>query len=467
MKTKLLLMCLFMLCLLTLSAQSSPYLSGPGIDKGTYAKAGVEQTYKVKYSNGEATGSQNQLTQWKVDATQCDIVARHGMTASITLKWKTSGIKSSIMAYNIYTTEGLKSISSDVYVESESIGDITISAPEAAIVRSGIVINVNIKGEITGDYRGILTGTDFIKTEETNQVIKGYFTSPGLKILTATIYNGSQKVAEATKSITVLSDNIIGKDALPLNVQEIYSWENAPSGNYTWTVSNNLIIVSGQGSSRIILKAISGSVKEGSISVSAFGVSLTKKITIGVPDIKLVDVTIGSNNTLYAYFDSRNECRATYKGSGTILEYEWRSNPLTPNKSVVFLKSLYTPGSSTANVLVRARNAFGWSESVMLGAQVNNSSSTFSNYSINSIKNGPIIITRNKQEESKIVMNNQNRVNLSYELYNQLTGVLVKKGTFINNGGEIDVSNIPNGIYVISLIIDSSNRQTEKLIIQH
>ena len=103
----------------------------------------------------------------------------------------------------------------------------------------------------------------------------------------------------------------------------------------------------------------------------------------------------------------------------------------------------------------------------MLGAQVNNSSSTFSNYSINSIKNGPIIITRNKQEESKIVMNNQNRVNLSYELYNQLTGVLVKKGTFINNGGEIDVSNIPNGIYVISLIIDSSNRQTEKLIIQH
>ena len=64
-------------------------------------------------------------------------------------------------------------------------------------------------------------------------------------------------------------------------------------------------------------------------------------------------------------------------------------------------------------------------------------------------------------------MNNQNRVNLSYELYNQLTGVLVKKGTFINNGGEIDVSNIPNGIYVISLIIDSSNRQTEKLIIQH
>lgn len=88
MKTKLFLMCVFMLYILTLSAQSYPYLSGPGIDVGTVAKVDSEQTYKVKYSQGTATEEKNQLVQWEVDPNQCDIISRNGKTASITLKWK-------------------------------------------------------------------------------------------------------------------------------------------------------------------------------------------------------------------------------------------------------------------------------------------------------------------------------------------------------------------------------------------
>lgn len=454
-----------------LTAQSYPYLSGPGIDQGTVAKVGVEQTYKVKYSSGSTTESQNQLVQWEIDSNQCDIVTRHGTTASITLKWKVSGQKGFIRAYNVYTTNvGMTEVSTNVNIESTTVSDIIISAPDGAIVSSSIVINVSLKDDLPGNYSGILTGTDFIKTEEGNNIIKGYFTSSGLKTLTATIYNeSSEKVAEAKKSIAVLPNKITGDDALVANARGIYSLLNAPSGNYTWTVSNNLRIVSGQGGPSITVEAI-GSDANASIYVSAFGLSLSKRIAVGVPDINLVNVTLGSNNTLYAYFTNRNECRATYSGSGTILEYEWSStswevfNPLTANKSVVFLKSLYTPASSTANILVRARNAAGWSNKVLLGAQVNNSTSGYSSYNIKNLKNGTIAITKNEQENSQIL---NNRTDPIYELYNQFTGILVKKGKLTNSGGVIDVSSLPNGIYVISLIVNASNKQTEKVIIQH
>lgn len=475
MKAKILSMFLFLCCMLTLSAQTFPYLSGPGIDIGTYAKMGVEQTYKVKYSFGNSTETQNQLVKWEVDPNQCDVIAKHGKTASITLKWKVSGVKGSIKAHTVYTTEGFKDLSSGVDIESTSIGNISITAPDGALVDRNIIVNVNTVDNIIGNFRLIVKGTDFVKTEEGNKIVKGLFTSPGLKTITATIYNEkSQKVAETTKSITVLPNSITGNDALALNSPMSYSLINAPNGNYTWTVSNNLRILSGQGSSRIELEAISGSIREGNISVSAFGVTLSKKVALGIPDTKFINVTLGYNNTLYAYHTNRNECRATYKGSGTILEYDWRStswevfNPLTPNKSIVFLKSLYTPASSTANILVRARNDVGWSDYLLLGAQVNNTISG-STYNIRSLKNGTITITKNEQENSTIVMNgnNQDRINPTYELYNQFTGVIVKKGKLANIGGQINVSDLPKGIYIISLIFDSSNRQTEKIIIQH
>lgn len=459
-----------MFSVLMLNAQSSPYFSGPGVDIGTVAKAGVEQTYRVKYRNGSATESQNQLVQWKFDSSQCDSVVRHGKTASITLIWKVSGVKASIEAYNIYTTTGITNASADVNIEPTSVSDINIVVPNATTV--GSTIEVSVSANAPDDWSISVQIPDFHRTSSLVDKPKGYFTSSGLKIITVIFYDGNhEKKAEATRSIAVLPTSITGNDALVVNGRGIYSLLNAPSGNYTWTVSNGLRIVSGQGGPSITVEAI-GSDANASINVSAFGLSLSKRIAVGVPDINLVDVTLGSNNTLYAYFTNRNECRATYSGSGTILEYEWSStswevfNPLTANKSVVFLKSLYTPASSTANILVRARNAVGWSNKVLLGAQVNNSTSGYSNYNIKNLKNGTISITRNEQENSQI-LNNSDRIDPIYELYNQFTGVLVKKGKIKNSGGEIDVSSLPNGIYVVSLIVNASNKQTEKVIIQH
>ncbi len=347
-----------------------------------------------------------------------------------------SGVKASIEAYNIYTTTGITNASADVNIEPTSVSNINIVVPNATTV--GSTIEVSVTANAPDDWSISVQIPDFHRTSSLIDKPKGYFTSSGLKIITVIFYDGNhEKKAEATRSIAVLPTSITGNDALVVNGRGIYSLLNAPSGNYTWTVSNGLRIVSGQGSPSITVEAI-GSDANASINVSAFGLSLSKRIAVGVPDINLVDVTLGHNNTLYAYFTNRNECRATYSGSGTILEYEWSStswevfNPLTANKSVVFLKSLYTPASSTANILVRARNAAGWSNKVLLGAQVNNSTSGYSSYNIKNLKNGTIAITRNEQENSQIL---NNRTDPIYELYNQFTGILVKKGKLTNSGG--------------------------------
>lgn len=473
MKTKLFLMCVFMLYILTLSAQSYPYLSGPGIDVGTVAKVDSEQIYKVKYSQGTATEDKNQLVQWEVDPNQCDIISRNGKTASITLKWKKSGIIGSLKAYNVYSTNaGMTSVSSSVAIGSTSVGGIVITAPTGGSVGGNLNISVEVKNTI-GWFTVDIKADDFTKMGSEPLSCNGYFNSPGTKTITVTVNLEGGDLKTVTKQINILPSSITGDDAFPFYSQRVYSLLNAPSGVYTWTVSNGLKIVSGQGSPSIIVEAI-GSLTNASISVSAFGVSLSKGVAVGIPDINLVNATLGFNNTLYAYFTNRNECRATYSGNGSILEYEWTStswevsNPLTSNKSVVFLKSLYTPASSTANIVLRARNAVGWSSPVLLGAQVDNSTSVYLNYNIKSLKNGFIMITKNEQKDSSFMMNgdNQKEMNPIYEIYNQFTGVLVKRGNLVSDGGEIDVSGLPSGIYVVSLIM-GANRQTEKVIIQH
>jgi len=470
MKKNILAFVLFCFSILTINAQQAPSISGPGIDIGTYAVANTEQTYTIKYMNGSATSDQKKSVQWTIDESQCTIVKKNGNDASITLKWKNPGMTGKIEAYNVYTTSGLKKVTSPVSIRSNSIGDIVISAPTAAKTSNSINISVEIKNTI-GHLSVNMQANDFTKTSSSTPNYSGHFTSPGVKTITVTAWGEGIPSKTVTKNITVIPDIIDGPDAIIQNNQNIYRLLNAPSGNYVWTVSNNLQIVSGQGTSQISIKHNGGTIGTGTIQVSTLGLTLTKSIAVGVPDANKLSVTLGTNNTLYAYFTERNESRATYSGAGSILEYEWEStgwevfNPLTSNKSTVFLKAKYTPASSMANIKVRARNNAGWGGWMLFGAQVDNSRSRSYNIQATS---GMITVSKEEQPD-KILKEKTTRNNspVIYEIYNQYTGIIVKKGTLGELGGTIDTSNLSNGIYILSLIIDSSNRQTDKILIQH
>lgn len=427
---------------------TEPSIKGPGITRGTYATAGENMTYSITYGSYSVTSAQRQQ-----------------------VRWENQGSIPNLRAYNIVTGTKVFDKTQSVYVATKELGNIVLSGPSATITNSSITINVSISPAPVGDVYVNFSGTNFTTTSSSGESVTGYFTSTGNQTITATFTGPHINTKTVTKTITVIPNTISGVDAIAYDKTATYSIPLLPSGiTCTWSVSNHLQIISGQGTSTIIVKAINQG--EASITASILGINLYKNIRAGVPDINKVTVSIGAgSNTLYFYHTNRNECIARYSGTGTILEYEWDSadwevfNPQTPNYSTVYLKAKYSTTSSMANIKIRARNSVGWSSPQLIGATVNFDTSG-SVYKIQAVKSGIITVSKEKSQEYSLTMNtNDNNPPIGYALYNQYTGILVKQGILNSEGGTLDFSNLPNGVYVFSLIIDSTNRQTEKILI--
>lgn len=279
---------------------------------------------------------------------------------------------------------------------------------------------------------------------------------------------------EFTRTFNVIPSTIVGADAIAIDELQTFRVSDIPIGaTCTWSVSNNLQIVSGQGTASVVVKAIGTG--NAHINASILGENILKNIAAGVPDANKIEVTIGSNNTLYAHFTNRNECRARYTGNGTILEYSWEAsgweifNPLAANYSVVFLKNILEPSSpsSPTTIKIQARNSAGWSSAILVGANVNTSFS--GSYKIQATKKGVINVIENKQPDDSLIKNDilSSTTPLHYEICNSYTGILIQKGNLNKNGGTLDVSNLPNGLYIFTLIIDSHEKLTEKIMIRH
>lgn len=291
-------------------------------------------------------------------------------------------------------------------------------------------------------------------------------------------YNASDlRYFVKTSLMTINGSNSVSSSA------QTYTLSYTPAGTINWTVSSNLQIISGQGTPSISVK--SNGVGNGTISVSMThnfaGQNVTtstfKNVTVGVPDPNLIDVTIGgqsSNYTLFIYQSGRNECIANYQGAGgnsSILEYEWEAtgfevhNELTANKSRIYLRATSTSISSMVTVSVRARNSAGWGEKKLVGANVNSSSG----YSIISSSDGILTIEPNETLEYSLLRPTENIVSgsIPYEVYNLYTGALVANGNISREGGTINLSHLPKGIYVFSLRINDDLRQTLRISIRH
>lgn len=463
-----------------------PYISGSGLDVGTFAKTGIEETYTVKYSQGIIDMYQRSI-KWDVDPSDCQIIRTDANNATVTVKWKTPGKRCRIRAYNIYTFDGVGgSDGNPIYVEyetyvrvqSNAVGNIVLNAPERVLENNNININVEVQNTL-GYVSASISGDNFISsnwvsTGDYKGYFPGKFNSAGTKTVTVTAYGSGMTSNSATKTIKVFPNTINGSDAIAYNEQETYNLVNAPADNFTWSVSTGLQIISGQGTSQVVVIDNSSYTGSGYIQVSIGGqLTVRKNIAIGVPETSKIEAEFGTNNTLYSYHTNRNECRAYYSGPGTILEFGWEAfdwevyNPMTSNKSIIFLKAKNPGCCSTANVLLRARNSAGWSTPVLLGVQVNNSTS--GQYNIQ-YSTDILTISENTEEiNADINQSSLTRKNddpLVYELYNINNVSLAKKGTINRTGGTIDISDLPQGIYTISLIIDSSTRQTMKIAIK-
>lgn len=459
-----------------------PSISGPGIDPFSYVKVGQECTYIVRYSTGAGSSTTNRLIRWDIDQNDYDFVRSDPSNASITIKWKRAGTRCRIRAYNIaiigYNGQiTYEERTATVKVQSASIGDVILTGPDKALAYTNIQIGAEIRNTLANLSINIsgndLSASNWVSTGENIGYFPVSFRAPGIKTVTVTVSGSGLTSKSATKTVTVYPNIITGEDAIASDSQETYKLVNAPAGTtYTWSVSSGLQIISGQGSSQVVVKSTTY-MGSGYVEASFSGFTIRKNIAIGVPNADKIEAEFGTNNTLYSYHTNRNECRAYYSGPGTILEFGWEAfdwevyNPRTPNKSIIFLKAINPGCCSTVNVLLRARNSAGWGKPVLLGAQVNNSTSRQYNIQYST---DILTISENTEEINADInqsgLKRKNDDPLVYELYNINNVSLAKKGTINRTGGTIDISDLPQGIYAISLIIDSSTKQTMKIAIK-
>lgn len=463
--------------LLTFTANAQllePTITGPGLKVGTYAKAGENMTYNITYGNYSASTAQRQLVRWEINPSDGEILSQNGNIPSVTIKWKNQGSIPNLKAYNIVTNAKIFDKTRNVRVASTEIGNVVISAPNATTVNGDITINVNISPTPVGDVYVDFSGTNFTKTSSSQATATGYFTSTGNQTITVKLTGPYITTKTVTKTITVIPNSFSGPNVIGAGKTASYSIPLLPNGiPCTWSVSNNLQIVSGQGTANLVVKA-TGTV-DAHVKATILGINILKNIAAGVPDENKIEVTIGTNNTLYAHFTNRNECRARYTGNGTILEYSWEAsgweiyNPLASDYSIIFLKNKLDPSSpsSPTTIKIRARNSAGWSLPILVGAQVNTNYSL--NYQIQAAQNGILTVTKKEQTDYSLSRNDisSSTSPLTYELYNQYTGILVEKGTLNKDGGTLDFSNQPNGLYIFTLISHTTDRQTEKIVIRH
>lgn len=118
-----------------------------------------------------------------------------------------------------------------------------------------------------------------------------------------------------------------------------------------------------------------------------------------------------------------------------------------------------------ANIVIRARNGIGWSSPRLIGAVVDFNTSRLS-YMIQSTTSGIVTIKKEENQDYSLLTNIGDNRSFNYGLYNQYTGILVKQGTLAPIGGTLDFSSLPNGIYILSLNINASTRQTERIVIR-
>lgn len=324
-------------------------------------------------------------------------------------------------------------------------------------------------------------GNDLCITSGTGTLnATGYFLKPGSKRLTVELAipesSTQSRIYTNFVYLTVVPSLINGPGLVGDNTS-VWVKELPENFNINWSVSSNMQIVSGQGTSQVTVKKasspsyISG---EGKITATIQGVEIYKNVWVGPPSPDNIKLRAGNNNTLYSSPGIRNEVTAEWQGApeSGILEYEWLCGGWTvsssfPKKDLVYLVPQTSGPSPTGNIRIRARNECGWGSWGNKTLKVSNTRPN--NYSALNVPYYDVLLSssklltvkRNLLEDQKSIDNLQT----DFELYNLNTGVLSKKGKFMSSEESIDVSSLSTGTYVLVLIMNG-NKEEHKIIIR-
>jgi hypothetical protein len=268
--------------------------------------------------------------------------------------------------------------------------------------------------------------------------------------------NPSGSSATTLNSLTQMS----GPSLVPCTGTVTYSLPAVgASATITWNVGN-LQIVSGQGTKTIVVQKSSSSTGAStaiSATVTQAGVTTTvksKNVAIGAPTITSITgpstARVGSYATYYALPD--------FPASQG--DYEWVVSPSTASKSVYRRMCDVTFNQSgTYAVGVRSTSAC-----TSPGSYTMMTVSVSSSYAVSYGTGKQLTVTPSGLNGSAAVIDASQTI--AYTLYNQSTGATAASGRISAQGGTLDFSSAPAGVYLLNLEVADNIFDTHRVALK-
>jgi predicted Zn-dependent protease len=246
---------------------------------------------------------------------------------------------------------------------------------------------------------------------------------------------------------------ITGSDLVPCSGNVTYSLiPLTPSAtSITWTVPSNIQIVSGQGTSSIVVnKAATGTSQAATISFLASynGQSVNASRTVAVGAHYVTSLSASSTSAPTGGSISFTAYPASEPG------YQWNISPSSGVSQSVYQNTNYItfnqPGSYT------------------VGVRTTSSCTTPGSYTTINVNIGSSYsaIVRGSLIDISPTSAIANQQNVSYTLINQLTGVIAASGQIPATGATLDFSSLSKGFYILRLDTGNNSVETLKVLLK-
>ena len=341
----------------------------------------------------------------------------------------------------------------------------TLSLPEVTFPSKieqlqAVNVSIDIPASIIESFTLAGDGVTF-ESSETANMLKCKFLSYGNIDVTFSVSlkgcNNSVLTFKKTIYISKVYLRINGPDTL--GVDEMGTYTLTPRELITtpisWTVPTEVLMIhSGDGTDKVnIAPANWWIVGDYRIEAHVNSETIYKTIHLGGAGVTNIvgptSVGVNSSNTFYAqpYLDC---------------EYEWTVNPYSGVKSMswndyactIVFKYL---GDYTINCRLLMSQVGGVDQNIPASLTVK----VVSGISYIVSNSGKILMIRPNDIEERAILKNGLK---KYEIYNQITGLLVAKGRVETLGGSIDCMNVPDGFYILRIENDLGLYETYKIV---
>lgn len=284
-----------------------------------------------------------------------------------------------------------------------------------------------------------------------------------------------KKISSVVKFICIIPREIEGPDVVCSGKEEVFTIPSIPAGlglNWTLTGDVGLYITSGQGTKAITVRSMNYGdvILNANITYNNTTKTISKNVLANTPRIQYIvrDIIDGSSGGP-VYVGSILYLKAYPLYPPSICNYEWTISPKAGTNISGKGPTAMVGVQGTGNYIVQCRvipscSSVPSDECANYGftAQIKTNRPYTISFNQSSKK---ITVLKSKSNNDVTVMNlNQSRL-LQYELYYMETGQLIKKGELPEDGGLIDINNVRNGIYVLTLNQGDDKLDTQKIIV--